>query len=141
MNMVVHVLASNDWCNRVALLGTCFGAGVLELHTLFFKTRLDGVGVTVLNLTFLNGGHSVRVLFGKNLTILDRLDRGMVMVLVHLAINGGLSLLMTLLDNLLVYNSRGDLFVDCGVMVTCFLPERGIHDEQSTSKQVRNNCQ
>ena len=72
--MVVHVLASNDWCNGVGFLGTCFRAGVLELHTLFFKTSLDGVGVTVLDFTLLNSGHSVRVLFRENLAILDWLD-------------------------------------------------------------------
>ena len=74
MNMVVHVLASNDGCNGVGLLGTCFSAGILELHTLLFKTSLDGVGVTVLNLTLLDSGHSVRVLFGENLAVLDWLD-------------------------------------------------------------------
>ena len=122
MNMVVHVFASNDWCNGVALLGACFGASTLELQTLFFKTSLDGVGVTMLNLTLLNGGHSVRVLFRENFTILDRLDRSVVMVLVHLAINGSLSLFMTLLDDLLVHDGGSNLFVHCGVMVTGFVP-------------------
>ena len=45
------------------------------------------------------------------------------MVLVHLAINGGLSLLMTLLNDLLVHNSGSDLLVNCGVMVTSVLPD------------------
>ena len=123
MNMVVHVLASNDRCNGMGLLGTNFGAGVLEFQTLFFKTSLDGVGVTMLDLTLFNGGHSVGVLFRENLAILDRLDRGVVMVLVHLAINGGLSLLMTLLDHLLVHHGGSDFLVDCGVMVTSLLPK------------------
>ena len=45
------------------------------------------------------------------------------MVLVHLAINGGLSLLMTLLDHLLVHNGGSNLLVDCSVMVSSLLPE------------------
>ena len=116
------MLASNDRRNRVGLLGTSFRAAVLELQTLLFKASLDGVGVTVLDLTLLNGGHSVGMLFRENLAILDRLDRGMVMVLVHLAINGCLSLLMTLLDHLFVDHGGSDLLMDCGVMVTSLLP-------------------
>ena len=126
MNMMVHVLASNDWCNGMGLLDTCFGAGVLELHTLFFETSLDGAGVTVLDLTLLDGGHSVGVFFGENLAILNWLDRGVVVVLMHLTINGGLGLLMTLPDDLLLHNGGCDLLVDCGVMVTSLLPIWGI---------------
>lgn len=61
MNMVVHMLASNDWCNGVGLLGTNFSARVLVLHTLLFKTSLDGTRVTMLNLTLLNSRHSMGV--------------------------------------------------------------------------------
>ena len=45
------------------------------------------------------------------------------MVLVNLAINDGLSLLMTLLDHLLVHDGGSDLLVDCGVVMTSFVPE------------------
>lgn len=123
MNMVMHVLASNNGGNRVGLFSTCFSAGVLELQTLFFKTRLDGVGVTVLNFTLLNSGHSVRVLFGENLPVLDWLDGSVVMVLVHLAVNCGLSLFVTLLDDLLIHHGGSDFLVDCSVMVTSLVPE------------------
>ena len=123
MNMVMHVLASNDGGHRVSLFCACFSAGVLELHTLLFKTSLNSVGVTVLDFTLLNSGHSVRVLFRENLPILDWLYRGVVMVLVHLAVNCGLSLLVTLLDNLLIHNGGGDFLMDCGVMVTSLVPE------------------
>lgn len=136
MDMVVHVLASDDWCNGVGLFGTCFRAGVLELHTLFFKTSLDGVGVTVLDLTLLHSGHPMGVLFRENLAILDWLDRGVEMVLVHLAINGGLSLFMTLLDDLLLDDGGSDLFVYRGVMVTSLLPEWERYDQQSPLRQV-----
>ena len=123
MNMVMHVLASNNGGNRVGLFSTCFSAGVLELQTLLFETSLDSVGVTVLNFTLLNSAHSVGVLFRENLPILDWLDRGVVMLLVHLAVDCGLSLLMTLLDDLLIHHGRGDFLVDCGVMVTSLVPE------------------
>lgn len=74
MNMVVHVLASNHRCNGVGLLGPCFSTGVLELHTLLFKTSLNSIGVAVLDVTFLDCGHSVGVLFRENLAVLDWLD-------------------------------------------------------------------
>lgn len=46
------------------------------------------------------------------------------MVLVHLAINGGLRLLMTLLENLLIHNGGSNFLVNCGVMVTGLVPEQ-----------------
>ena len=70
----MHVLASDDWGNGVGLLGTCFSAGVLELGTLFFKTSFDGVGVTVVDLTLFDSGHSVGMLFRQDFAILDWLD-------------------------------------------------------------------
>lgn len=74
MDMVMHVLPSDDWCNGVGLLGTCFSASVLELQTLLFKTSFDSVGITMLDFTLLDSGHSVVVLFGENFAILDGLD-------------------------------------------------------------------
>ena len=56
------------------------------------------------------------------------------MILVYLTVNGGLSLLMTLLDYLLVYNSGSDLFVDCGIMVASFLPGLKVTDEHNIPK-------
>ena len=70
----MHVLASDDWCNGVGLLGTCFSAGILELRTFFFKASFDGVGVTVVDLTMFDTGHSVGMLFRQDLAILDWLD-------------------------------------------------------------------
>lgn len=60
----MHVLTSDDWCIRASFLGTCNSARVLELQTLFFKTSLDGARVTMVDLTLLDRGHSVGVLFG-----------------------------------------------------------------------------
>ena len=76
----------------------------------------------MVELTLLDRGHSVGVLFRENLAILDWLDRSVVMVLVHLAINSCLSFLMTLLDNLFIYYGGSNLFVNGGVMMTSLLP-------------------
>ena len=119
MNVVVNMLAGNDWSNGVALL-LLDGARALELGSFLFETRLDSVRVAVLVVTLLNADHVVRVLLGKHLAILDRLDRGVVVVLMDLTVNGGLGLLMTLLNNVLVHGSRSNLLVDSGVMMTSF---------------------
>ena len=123
MNMVMHMLAGNYWCNGVCFLGTCFSACVLELQTLLFKTSFDGTGVTMVEFTLLDSGHSMGVLFRENLAILDWLDRSVVMFLVHLAINSCLSFFVTLLDDLLIHHGGSNLFVNGGVMMTSLLPE------------------
>jgi len=47
-------------------------------------------------------------------------------VLVNLTVNGGLGLLMTVLENLLVHNGGSHILVDCSVIVTCLGPRRRI---------------
>ena len=64
----------------------------------------------------------VCVFLGKDLSILDRLDGGMIMILVNLTINSGCSLLMTVLRDGLVYNGWSNFFVYSGVVVTCLVP-------------------
>lgn len=62
MNVVVDVLSSDDWCNRVALMRGTLGASVLKLQTLLLETGLDGFWVAVLVLTMLNRNNVVLVL-------------------------------------------------------------------------------
>ena len=59
------------------------------------------------------------------------------MVLVHLAINGSLSLLMALLDDLFVHNGGCNLLVDGGVMVTSLLPKQDMSDQQSLPRRMK----
>jgi hypothetical protein len=122
MHMVMFVFSSNDGCNRVAFRCNSLGASVTELLTLLFKSSLDGTSIAMTVFAGLNSGHAMLVLLWQNLAVLYWLNRGMVMVLVDLTINGGLSLLMTLLDNVLLNNGRSNLLVDCGVMMTSLVP-------------------
>lgn len=123
VNMMVDMLASNDWCNGVGFLGTSFGTSALKLQTLLFETSLYGFRVTVLVLTVLDRDHAVYVLLRQHLSVLDRLNRSVVMVLVHLSVDGGLSLLMTVCADFLIHNSRSYLFMDGGVMMTRLRPK------------------
>ena len=120
---MVDMLSSNDWCNGVGLLGTSLGTSILELHTLLFETSLDGLGVAVDVLTVLDRDHVVFMPLRQHLAVLDRLDGSMVVILMHLSVDGGLSLLVTVFEDFLIHHSRSDLLVDGGVMVTRLGPE------------------
>lgn len=122
VNVVVNVLASNRGGNGVAFTDAAFGAGVLELETLLLKTGLDGGIVTVVLLALFNGSHLVDVLLWEHFTVLDGLHRGMVVILMDLTVDGGRSLLMAMLGDVLVDYGRGDLLVNGGVIVTGLAP-------------------
>ena len=126
MHMVVNVLASNHWCNRVALFGTSFSPSVLELHTLLLKTGLDGVWVAVLVFAVLDRDHVMVMLLWEHLTILDGLNGGVVVILVYLAVDGSGCFFMTVLAHLLIDDCGGNLFMNSGIMMTSFVPRRTI---------------
>ena len=118
VDVVVNVLTGNGGCNGVALTDAALGTGALELQALLLKTSLDSGIVTVVLLALFDGGHLVDVLLRENFTVLDRLDRGVVVVLVDFTVDGGGGLLMTVLGDVLVDYGRGDLLVHGSVIVT-----------------------
>ena len=122
--MVVLMFASNDRCYRMAFRCYSLGTATLELSTLLLQTSLDSRNIAMMVFTVFNTGHTMLVLLGENLTILDRLDRGVIMILVDLAVDSSLSLFMALLDNVLLNDGWSDLFVDSGIMMTGLVPER-----------------
>lgn len=126
MDVVVDMLACNHWGNRVGLAGSPLNVGVTELSSLLFETGLDGSRITMVVLTLLDGNDVVVVGFRENLTILDGLDGGVEVVLVHLTVDGGLNFLMTCLLDGLVHDGRGNPLVNGGVMVTRLVPKDGM---------------
>lgn len=126
MYVVVDVFSSNHWCHRVCLLSTTLCAYILELSTLLFETCFNALFITVTVLPMFDGNDVVHVLFRKDFAVFDRLDRGMVVVLVYLTIDGGLSFFMANLCDLLVHNGRRHFLVDSGVMVTSLVPSEVI---------------
>ena len=121
MNMMMNVLTSNDWGDGVGLfLGHTTVA--LELGRFLFEAGLDCIGIAVLMVTFLDRNDVVMMLLGKDFTVMDRLNGGVVMVLMDLTIDGSSGLLVTLLDDVLVYDGGGNLLVNRGVMVTSLVP-------------------
>lgn len=62
--------------------------------------------IAMLDVAVLDVAHLVGVLFGEDLAVLDRLDRGVVMVLVDFAVDGGRHILMPSGCDLLFLNGR-----------------------------------
>ena len=92
MDVVVDVLACNRGVGRRGMLRLSDGPLVLELCLLGLKALTDVVVIAVLDVAVLDAGEVVRVLFWKNLTVLDWLHGGVVVVLVDFAIDGCLSI-------------------------------------------------
>ena len=122
MNVVVDMFSGNHWCHGMTLLDPAVYPLILELRTLLFETCSDGLIVTMTKLPMFDGDHVVLVLFRKYFAVFDWLDRSMVVVLVHLTVDGGLSFFMANLCDLLVHNGRCHFLVDSGVIVTSLVP-------------------
>jgi len=123
MDVVVDMLASNDWRNGVSFLSATFCSSVLKLRALLLKTCFDGIGIAMLMLSVLDGDDVVGVLFWENFAVLDWLHGGVVMILMYLTINGSLGLLMANFGDFLVHDSWGNLLVYGGIMVTGLVHE------------------
>lgn len=117
MDVVVNVLAGNSGGNGVSVLGVTNDTLVTELSGLLSKTTLVSAGITVLEAAMLNANDVVLVLLWKNLAVLDRLHRGVVVVLVNLLVDGGLDVLVSGGGHVLVNDAGGDLLVNGGVML------------------------
>jgi hypothetical protein len=121
--MVVDMLACSNWIGRGGVLSLSNRAGILELSLLGSQSLL-GVGVrTVLDVTVLYAGHLVGVLLGKNLAVSDRLDRGMIVVLVNLAVDSGSLIFMLCFGDVLVLNGSVDGLVHGSVMLSVLVQE------------------
>lgn len=143
---MVNVLASDDRSNGVALFLADL-TRALELGSFLFETGLDSLRVAMLVVTLLDTHHGVLVLLGQSLTVLDGLNRGMIVVLVDLTVDSGSSLLMTLLNDLLIHDSGSDFLVDGGVMVTRLGPraedvsleiQQEYHNGHDAGRQTRS---
>jgi hypothetical protein len=113
VNVVVHMLACDRGGSRCAVLRLVDCTGVFELGLFGGETFLDVGVVAVLDVAMLDAGHLVGVFFWENLAVLDRLDGGVVVVLVDFSVDrcGGLLLssgsYMLLLDGRVDFLQKG----------------------------------
>lgn len=112
MYVVVDVLASDNRGDTARLLAINAGSGVLVLSTLLGQTPLVLLGVIMVDVTVLDGDDVVVVSLRKNLLILDRLDRSVVVVLVDLLVHSSSHILMLLLGDSLVCDCWCNVLVD-----------------------------
>jgi hypothetical protein len=114
---VVDVLAANGGSDALALGLVLDDTLITELRLLLHKVLLDGVVVTVVKLTVLDGTQLGSVRLGEHLAVLHGLDGAVVVVLVDLLVDRGDDLLVHVRLHGLVDNGRGDSLMDSGVMV------------------------
>lgn len=117
VDVVVDVLASKSRSDGLCVALSALDALVTELCGLGLETLSNLSVIAVLELAVLNGGKVVVVLLGENLAVLYGLNRGVVVVLVDLLVDGGLDILVTLTVDGLVCDTRGNLLVDGSVVV------------------------
>jgi hypothetical protein len=104
----VNVLTGYSRVGGRGMLHLLDTPGVLELGRLGLQALLDMVWVAVLVVTVLDGNYAVGVLFREHLAVLDNLHRRVVVVLVHLAVDGRLHLIALGPDHLLMLHGRLD---------------------------------
>jgi len=125
VDVVMNMLSTNRGCYALALGGTLNAAFVPELGLLLNEIPLGRVVVAVVKLAVLYGTKLGGVCLGENLTVLDGLNSAVVVVLVNLLIDGSVYLLMLVRLNSLVYYSRCNSLMNCGVMVAGLVGEVG----------------
>lgn len=104
----MNVLAGHGGALRGGVLDVAHVTGVLELGLLGSEALLHVIIVAVLDVAMLDPGQLVAVLLGEDLAVLDGLDGGVVVVLVHLAVHGRLDVLMLRAGDVLVGDGRVD---------------------------------
>jgi len=100
------------------MLGVADFTGVLELRTLLLEPLLDMIIVAVTMLAFFNTDNVMGVFLGKDFSILDWLNRSVVMVLVNLAVHYFGGILVVCAGNMLVGDSGVDCLMDGSVMLS-----------------------
>ena len=108
VHMVVDVLTGYGRVGGRSVLHLRDAPGVLELGCLGLQALLDVVWVAVLVGAVLNGSDAVGVLLWEHLAVLDNLNRGVVVVLVHLTVDRRLHVFPLGPDHLLMLHGRLD---------------------------------
>lgn len=116
VDVVVDVLAHDLGCGRFGVLRFVGGGGVGELADFGGHASLDGVVVAVVEFSAFHWYQVVGVLLGQDFFVGNRLDCGVVVVLVHLTVDCLCGFLVAVrLDGLTGHRRLDNLF-DLGVM-------------------------
>jgi hypothetical protein len=118
MDVVMDVFASNHGCGRSGLTSLTLDSSVGELGSFLFQTCSNISCIAMVVCSLLDRNDFVGVLLGKNLSVRDWLDRGVVVILMNLFFDCCLNFFMALFCHRLVCYCWSNLFVDGGVMMT-----------------------
>jgi len=111
----VLVLGDELRLDDVGVLDLCLRAGVAELGLLLGETSLNALLVVVVELAVLDSRLLVLVALRQDFLVLDRLDGGVVDVLVLVLVDDGLYVFLLLALDVLVNDGGGHVLVDAAV--------------------------
>lgn len=118
VDVVVDALARHGGAGRRRVRGVVGGARVAVLGGIALEV-LPGVGVAaMLEGLVLYGHHVLGVLLRENLLGLDGLDAGLVMLLVHVLVDGGGDILVLVREDVLLGGGAADVLVDGGLVLS-----------------------
>lgn len=117
MHVVVSVGSNCLAGNTSGVLSVVADGSILELAGLMGEALLVMTSVVVVDVSSLDTGSLVVVLLWENLLVVYRLDRGVVVVLVHLAVGGLSYTLLLLRSDGLAGDGWGYCLVDSGVVL------------------------
>lgn len=108
VNVVMNVFTSNSSTLGGSVFSLSYISGVLELSLLGSETFLNVSIISMLDVAVFNSSKLVRVLLRENFTIMDRLNRGVEVILMNLSVDSGCCVLVASLGYVLVLNSWVD---------------------------------
>jgi len=123
VDMVMNMLTTDSGGSTLALCGVVNNTFVTELVLLVYQSTLGVIAVAVVELSVLDSAQFGSVLLWQNLTVLNRLDSSVIVILVHLLVNGCLNILMLMRLDSLVCDARSYRLMDGCVVVTSLLHE------------------
>jgi hypothetical protein len=118
VDVMVNMLALNPWGNSCGMFGLVGVGGVLELGSLTLQSLTRLMVVAVVELLVDGIFHHMVMLLREDLLMLDRLDRGVVVVLMDFAVDSLLDLLMASGLDVLAGDSWGDALSDVGAVAS-----------------------
>ena len=116
MDMMVNMLAGNDWGDGVGMLRVRLSALIYELARNLGELGLDVALITMRKFSLLDGDDVVPVILWEHLPVLHGLNRGVIVILMDLFIDGGLDILVSCWVYCLMRDAWGHLLVDSCVM-------------------------
>lgn len=121
VDVVVDVFTLSSWCLGLSASGRANFASVLcqtKPSLLLRQNTIDPVMISVTELLVLGILVYMSMLLGENLSVLDRLDSGVVMILVDFLVHWSVNLLVLSGLNMLMLNGGFDMLLDLSLVVT-----------------------